>query len=615
MAVINFPDPAGQTPVSTFGPNTTPFASANGTTYEYTNGSWTIAGSGGNSLNEGLADTRYVNVEGDNMTGDLTLGPVGDAQVTLGVDGSADFGHNVFVRRDDKTAAPSATNPGAFLGKGSLSLSTNSATPASTNFLRGFTTTDGTEVVRLFANSDLYLGNAVDSATLERGDGNIQLNGSDGSASFAGGTTYIEGNGRVQTSEPGFFSANAPDANGTTSQITSYGVSLQRYIDGLQIGRWDKDSILVKDGFGVTNWEIKADGSATFAGSVTSGPALVDDAEGGIYLRQNIGGSSQRPQLLIKGNTGTNPVFQICEGGIQNENIKATISNDGSAYFAGEVSVRHSSFTASRRLLTVANANNASDAGKLVVTGQRLMLGPDIVGENGANITLEMNDGSATFASDVQIAGSPLTSSGTQIGIALRSNGEIITALENDDDNGISIKRVGVPTATAVIKGDGSAVFSNSITLRQGRETDDTEPALAQATRDVGSVSENQSVIFSKHVLRAGSSNAYMYWKTSGGGTDSNSLGQFDLHTSRGTDNALTRDPVFTLTGNGNASFSGTVDARGGFTINGVPVTVAVADANALRETFQELQVAVANATDFAGLKAAMLVALEDYAA
>ena len=32
-------------------------------------------------------------------------------------------------------------------------------------------------------------------------------------------------------------------------------------------------------------------------------------------------------------------------------------------------------------------------------------------------------------------------------------------------------------------------------------------------------------------------------------------------------------------------------------------------------ETFQELQVAVENATDFAGLKAAMMVALEDYAA
>ena len=38
------------------------------------------------------------------------------------------------------------------------------------------------------------------------------------------------------------------------------------------------------------------------------------------------------------------------------------------------------------------------------------------------------------------------------------------------------------------------------------------------------------------------------------------------------------------------------------------------AENTAKQETFQELQVAVAAATDFSGLKAAMLVALEDYA-
>ena len=38
------------------------------------------------------------------------------------------------------------------------------------------------------------------------------------------------------------------------------------------------------------------------------------------------------------------------------------------------------------------------------------------------------------------------------------------------------------------------------------------------------------------------------------------------------------------------------------------------AENTAKKETFQELQVAVAAATDFSGLKAAMLVALEDYA-
>ena len=43
MAVLNFPDPAAQTPANTFSPTSTPDATSNGVTYVWTDGSWSIA--------------------------------------------------------------------------------------------------------------------------------------------------------------------------------------------------------------------------------------------------------------------------------------------------------------------------------------------------------------------------------------------------------------------------------------------------------------------------------------------------------------------------------------------------------------------------------------------
>ena len=75
MAVLNFPDPAAQTPANTFSPTSTPDATSNGVTYVWTDGSWSIAGvSNGGFLDKDEADSYYVEQSGDNMTGDLTLG-------------------------------------------------------------------------------------------------------------------------------------------------------------------------------------------------------------------------------------------------------------------------------------------------------------------------------------------------------------------------------------------------------------------------------------------------------------------------------------------------------------------------------------------------------------
>ena len=57
------------------------FVASNGVSYTYDNGGW-IANS------QSALDDRFVNVSGDNMTGDLTLGT---DKIKLNADGSSTF--------------------------------------------------------------------------------------------------------------------------------------------------------------------------------------------------------------------------------------------------------------------------------------------------------------------------------------------------------------------------------------------------------------------------------------------------------------------------------------------------------------------------------------------
>ena len=59
---LDFPAPAGQTPVNTFSPTSTPSATTNNLTYSYDGEKWVLNGSG-----------AFVAVAGDTMTGNLGL--------------------------------------------------------------------------------------------------------------------------------------------------------------------------------------------------------------------------------------------------------------------------------------------------------------------------------------------------------------------------------------------------------------------------------------------------------------------------------------------------------------------------------------------------------------
>ena len=64
---LNFPsDPGAQTPVNTYGPDSTPLSTDNGVLYTWDGDKWVANG-------QNSYDGRYVNVTGDTMTGDLTV--------------------------------------------------------------------------------------------------------------------------------------------------------------------------------------------------------------------------------------------------------------------------------------------------------------------------------------------------------------------------------------------------------------------------------------------------------------------------------------------------------------------------------------------------------------
>ena len=77
MAVINFPDPAGQTPLNTYSPTSQPYGTSNGVTYVWDSGAWTIKGSAGGGTD---GDGLYLSLAAD--AGDQTVQSTGTTTFT-----------------------------------------------------------------------------------------------------------------------------------------------------------------------------------------------------------------------------------------------------------------------------------------------------------------------------------------------------------------------------------------------------------------------------------------------------------------------------------------------------------------------------------------------------
>ena len=164
MTAINFPDPAGQTPINTFGPTTTPEATANGMTYVYANETW--------KASQANAAT-YVKRSGDTMDGSLALTDKITLDATAGGASLAGGGFNVGVDGVFTYLAAGLTYDGSNYptgGQGVFLAGGGKNTQSS--FFRRNTNSDGPVITVGNKTSDTILLNA------------------DGSASFAGSVFF-----------------------------------------------------------------------------------------------------------------------------------------------------------------------------------------------------------------------------------------------------------------------------------------------------------------------------------------------------------------------------------------------------------------------------------------
>ena len=477
MAVINFPDPAGQNPPNTFGPNTTPAATSNGMTYEWTNGSWSIiGGGGGGGLNEGIADTLYVNIDGDNMVGDLTFDT---DKITLGTDGTASFAGDI-------TSSSIAVTDRITVNKN----------PANATAI---------EIWDKEADPDQRT---------------VRIKG-DGSATFAANVNLYDGSI--------YYAGLQKDTDGSSGNpfgkvYANYGATSQTYFntsypEGLRVG--------TNIGSGDINATIGLDGSASFAGNITVGdntsnkflslqPAGIM-MPNGAFLNTDI---SSEATLKVGHQWGSAnlPVAEFGHGSYTGGTYTATttINRDGSATFAGEVELvgAVTNNTLNTKLTIGTEENLAAGGGVSIDFAQKASNGQNIlskisstytdisavcsdlrfgvtktnagysdamvIARNGAvkiggtltgslpagNISLN-SDGSATFAGDITSATNVLVGgnalSGAATGTRIRSGGDIQLSASSGGNALLQGYTTGKSTPTVDIKANGNVSFSTDL--------------------------------------------------------------------------------------------------------------------------------------------------------
>ncbi len=176
---LNFPNPALQTPLNEFSPDSTPAKSTNGVTYIWTNNEKWVA-------SYVVFNDIYVNVSGDNMTGDLTLGT---DKITLNAtDGSAEFAGDLVIPDSGYR-----TSRGIKLYNTGI---VQSVGVDISNVWMGFNTSDGPTGVA--TSSILANGSA-------RFDGNIQSTSQNGGQLAGFRNQIINGDFRIWQRGDGFY--------------------------------------------------------------------------------------------------------------------------------------------------------------------------------------------------------------------------------------------------------------------------------------------------------------------------------------------------------------------------------------------------------------------------
>jgi len=356
-----------------------------------------------------------------------------------------------------------------------------------------------------------------------------------------------------------------------------------------------------------------SDGSAEFAGTVSLGSTTSATSNIALDAYSSAPATQGVAAIRAKGTNGGNLFVGMDSAGYD----RFTVSNDGSAEFAGKVVVGndavdsdnvngiqlatngavhvrrfgasdnpvfagYSTTSGSSTTSMIASDGSASFAG--IVTGSRFINATDsadpwLKGVNSSGTeTFNVNkEGNATFAGTVYVGGwvpgDSNTPGSTNYGNYIEGIGGFFTNRESN--NGTVIKGYKQGNLTVDITADGSAEFAGDIiTLNSSREK-------------------------AHHLFNSG---AHYIFNT----LDNAAALKIFKNSDRSKE-------TIELNASGSAEFAGTVTA------NGTILTRANGDINVgdrleqAQETFQKLRAAVDNATDFAQLKAAMQAALSGF--
>ena len=288
MASLNFPP----TTPGVSGPEYT----LNGIVYYWDGEKWT-------ANNEDGFTEVFVNVDGDNMTGDLTLGT---DKITLETDGSSTFrGRFRNGAVDDNVTVITET--------GIIQSYRSTATPTIDCFQSFDSNNPGVPTGAWHSDGSIELSGTYQS------DPNISLN-ADGSADFAGSVTSgVPYNNCVFV--PGTLGTKAAGM-GLNGVTTNPSIENAVYIDQFASSGTTATRVV----------EIKYDGSAMFAGKITAGVGVAD---AGVELRPT-------GAIVAKRNdSDVNPLFSGYNTG---GTITSRVFGDGSATFDGNITAGNVTF-------------------------------------------------------------------------------------------------------------------------------------------------------------------------------------------------------------------------------------------------------------------------------
>ena len=427
MAALNFPDPNVQP--SYTNPDT-------GITYEWSNGIWKAV------RTAQTAPELFVDVDGDNLTGNLTLGT--DKIVLDATIGSATFTNNVDIKRStansDLKLSGSDTHA-VWLSNGNFALKYD----GSATFAGGSTTIDASNGLKVNSSSGAF-GQV-------NGDGiyQMQTDGStvgaqilaNGSATFANDVSALGYSASVGAGPNAYVFAGYNDEGSTalTSSIDRHGsATFQSYINAYDVVTVSQPvetyNCFAAQLNGSTNATIKADGSATFGGVLQGDQRIVINGAGG--------------------KTGSADTLLNYAG--DGSTVTASFTADGSATFAAPVNVGSLDYTSNSGvgseirndgLIRVQRASGSSSSVFQAWRG------------NLNTVSIEAG-GNATFAGDV-VTG--VTNALVNTGSWMQSIGGIYTTRPaGSTDAAFACFQLGSGTPTATIGADGSAYFHKAVT-------------------------------------------------------------------------------------------------------------------------------------------------------